>query len=219
VGLQLSVLPTPVTNLSQTLCQGDSVFFNGAYLTDEGVYTAVLPTHQGCDSTIIFTLTVNNVDNGVVLQGNTLTATAQNAQYVWLNCTTGLPVQGASGQSFTPTVSGLYAVLVTQNGCPRLSDCVNVIVVSTTAPADFTDATLAPNPAVSELFVRFDAGVQRDVHLELTDAAGRLLARETVAQGAVYHRLDLAQAPEGVLFVRLFDGVHAKTYRIVKASR
>lgn len=59
VYLSLNVNPAYYTTLSNTICDGDSVSINGNYETMAGVYTFVLSSSAGCDSTIDYTLNVN----------------------------------------------------------------------------------------------------------------------------------------------------------------
>lgn len=47
-------------SISQSVCQGDSVFFNNQYLKNSGVYTQTIPVTGSCDSIIELNLTVNN---------------------------------------------------------------------------------------------------------------------------------------------------------------
>ena len=54
----LNVLPTPVVNQAMQMCQGDSIFLGGAFQTQTGIYTDIFSTIDGCDSTVITTLTV-----------------------------------------------------------------------------------------------------------------------------------------------------------------
>ncbi|MFC2137232.1 cadherin domain-containing protein [Bacteroidota bacterium] len=46
-----------VVNIDTTINQGDTIYFNGEYITEEGVYTDTLQTINGCDSIIILNLT------------------------------------------------------------------------------------------------------------------------------------------------------------------
>ncbi len=56
----LEVLPhAPLTNLNDTICDGQSLFFNGQNLTSSGQYTANLTAANGCDSIVIIDLIVN----------------------------------------------------------------------------------------------------------------------------------------------------------------
>ncbi|MFN8283403.1 MAG: gliding motility-associated C-terminal domain-containing protein [Chitinophagales bacterium] len=57
--LVVTVKPTPTTNIAQSICQGSSIAFNGLNITTSGVYRDTLTTSLGCDSFIVFTVTVN----------------------------------------------------------------------------------------------------------------------------------------------------------------
>ena len=50
VKLQLEVLPTFQTNLTQQICQGQSFAFGGNVLSTPGIYTSNLKSAAGCDS-------------------------------------------------------------------------------------------------------------------------------------------------------------------------
>lgn len=58
ITLDLSVLPSVNTNLQATICQNDTLFLNGAPLTEPGTYTAEFQTTLGCDSIVEMQLTV-----------------------------------------------------------------------------------------------------------------------------------------------------------------
>ncbi len=51
-----------------------------------------------------------------------------SAAYQWMDCTLNTLIPGAVEQSYFPTSSGSYAVIVTLNGCVDTSDCVELIV-------------------------------------------------------------------------------------------
>jgi gliding motility-associated-like protein len=75
--LTVTIKPTAQTNITQTICQGSSVVFNGNTLITTGVYKDTLSTSLGCDSIITLSLIVNPVkqttQNPVICQGNTIT--------------------------------------------------------------------------------------------------------------------------------------------------
>ncbi len=55
--LNLSLLQTTNTAISAIFCEGESYNYNGQVLTTPGVYTDVLTGSNGCDSTVVLTLT------------------------------------------------------------------------------------------------------------------------------------------------------------------
>ena len=58
INLDLTVLDSAYTNISEAICEGDSLFFGGQYLKNDGIYFDNLFTTAGCDSTVQLTLTV-----------------------------------------------------------------------------------------------------------------------------------------------------------------
>ena len=95
----LTVNPVYTTNVDVAICDGESYFAAGANQTVSGIYTDVLTSVDGCDSTILTNLTVNpvyttNVDVAIC-DGETYFAAGANQ-----------------------TVSGIYTdVLITVDGC------------------------------------------------------------------------------------------------------
>ncbi|MEZ5647518.1 MAG: T9SS type A sorting domain-containing protein [Alphaproteobacteria bacterium] len=215
--LELHVLPVSQSTISATICAGESYPFGGQLLTAPGMYTVTLQNASGCDSTIILTLTVISINNAVALQGTTLTAAAGNATYQWLNCDGNQPITGANGQSFTPTVTGSYAVQITQNGCSVTSECTTVEVVGTRAPVLDLAWSIQPNPAVAVTRIEFGADTDKQLSVECYDVSGRLEFRTEISMGTTAVSLDLNALPAGVYLVRLTDGVQVSAMkRLVK---
>ena len=217
--LTLTVNPSPQTFGIETICAGESYLFNGELLTDPGTYTAIFQTVAGCDSTVTLTLLVHLVNVNVTVQGNTLTASAANASYQWIDCATNQPISGATGSSFSPATSGNYAVVVTENGCTATSTCIFVQIVSTHEPLGGAAWTLQPNPATNFAQVVFSLEAEEDLWLEVLDLAGRTLLRQNVAKGARQLDLNLDGLPDGILIVRLANGQSVSTQRLMKGQR
>ena len=55
----LTVNPTYETNLTEVICEGESILLGGAMQTQPGIYYDTLQSVNGCDSVIATTLTVN----------------------------------------------------------------------------------------------------------------------------------------------------------------
>ncbi|MBK8352521.1 MAG: hypothetical protein IPL21_12825 [Saprospirales bacterium] len=61
--LTVTVNPTPTTNISQELCNGQTVVFNGQTITTAGPFRDTLTTSLGCDSFIVLTVTLFHQNN------------------------------------------------------------------------------------------------------------------------------------------------------------
>ncbi len=129
-----SILVLNLTNLkngfNQNIIACKSYVFKGVTITQSGTYRDTLTNTAGCDSIVVYNINITTVNKIVTKTGNILTASATNAIYQWINCTTNLPIANANMQSYTPTVSGSYKVIITQNGCIDTSACTNVIIIN-----------------------------------------------------------------------------------------
>ncbi len=56
--VSVTVYPNYSTNVSTSICNGDSILFNSNYIKNQGSYSALLSTINGCDSTINLSLNV-----------------------------------------------------------------------------------------------------------------------------------------------------------------
>lgn len=131
VTLTLSVAPTSSSSQTLTICEGENVVVGPNTYTTTGIYTDVISTSNGCDSTVTTDLTVTPVNADVTLVGTTITATQAGATYQWVDCDNGnASIPGATSQSYTAVVTGNYAVEVTMGACTNTSPCSLV---------DFTD--------------------------------------------------------------------------------
>ncbi|MBK6274428.1 MAG: hypothetical protein IPF58_06870 [Saprospirales bacterium] len=82
--LTTTIKPTPTTNITQAICNGNSISFNGNTITTAGVYRDTLTTSLGCDSFIVLTVSIRtspttNITqaicngNSISFNGNTIT--------------------------------------------------------------------------------------------------------------------------------------------------
>lgn len=105
---------------NQTLCDGDSVLYNGVWVKTAGIYSNTVPNMQGCDSTTAINLTlipkptVNlPPDEAYCIGGSTTLNAGSGTGYTYL-WTPG----GQTTQSITVNTAGTYTVRVTApNGC------------------------------------------------------------------------------------------------------
>jgi hypothetical protein len=218
INLTLSILPNITASVSATICAGETYEFHGQNLGAAGVYTASVAGTTGCDTIVTLTLSVNTINTTVTLSDGTLTAGATGATFQWFNCNGNVPVPGATESSFTPTVTGQYAVVITQGACTDVSDCQLVQVVGTNEPISAAAWTVQPNPAANRATVMLQEPLSSPVRVEIYDLAGHLLQQQSVSEGATQIALELSDMPVGVLLVRLTDAKGASTKRLVKTE-
>jgi hypothetical protein len=158
------------------ICEGESVQVGTNVYSTDGIYTDVLTAANGCDSVVTTTIEVTNVNVAVVLTGSdTLTADAENAQYQWLDCGDNFAVIAAENdQSFVASVTGSYAVAVTQNGCTDTSECMN-ITVGGLGKKDQIVMNAWPNPVTGHLFIDSPVAIKS---VEVVDLSGKIVHAE-----------------------------------------
>jgi hypothetical protein len=112
---------------------GGNLINTGTSLVNGQIYYAS-QTVNGCESSTRFSVQVAIIpkpENSVTLSGGTLTANHSGGSYQWLDCDNNLnPISGANLISFTPLLTGNYAVQITQDGCVANSDCYLLAVSS-----------------------------------------------------------------------------------------
>lgn len=116
--LLITINPSYETEDELTICFGDEVMLGGAMQSEPGVYTDVLESMAGCDSTVHTTLIVLpeielsiEVSEEEVCDGDEITLTASGADEIsWSD-----GIQ--NGAPFVPEQSASYTVTGTTDGC------------------------------------------------------------------------------------------------------
>jgi len=112
------------------------------------------------------------IDRSVSLTSGTLSSAQTTAtSYQWIDCDTGTAISGETSASFTPTVTGNYAVEITNAGCTQLSECTAVTVLSSES-FKLNGLALLKNPSNELLFNQSDLEGFTAI---VTDLSGKIL--------------------------------------------
>jgi len=219
--------PTVTSSGSTTICEGDVVSLSSSagdsYLwsngettqsidvTDGGTYTVIITDLAGCTSpsssgTVVVVNSIPVASTSV--SGITISALPAAASYQWIDCNNGDQViSGATSQSYTPTVNGSYAVIVTQNNCSDTSDCVVINSVGIIPVSSLMDIRLQPNPTFNEVTIVTENKIER---VEIYTSAGELIQVEETKSFTV------GNLSTGFYLVKVFtlDGI--STLRLIK---
>ncbi len=133
--------------------------FQGTLDLDPGVATVNL-TSQGQQDCFVSKLHYCALNLGVTQNGIVLSANTGGAAYQWIDCGTGQPLSGETAQTFTATMNGSYAVIITDNGCQDTSACYTINSVSVSLLSNGgLPATLVPNPFNSTARLSFGLSI------------------------------------------------------------
>jgi hypothetical protein len=160
-------------------------------------------------------LTVTTVDVSTTLSGETLTAGATGATYQWINCDTGnSAIAGETGQSFTATDTGNYAVIVTENNCTDTSACQLVTVAGLPEFGLNNEVIVLPNPTSGKVTINLGATLN-NVSVRVLDAIGREIDHSSFTSTGLVEMTINGEA--GQYFVEVnVDGVKAAVKRVIK---
>ncbi len=231
------VIPGPVTGFS-TVCEGSQPSYSVPPAIGATSYTWTLPagwTGNSLTNTINTTAGPNSgfvsvvansaggtsaqqslfvnvivVDTSVIPTGITLTAAVDSAIYQWINCDTGLPVQGAVNQSFTPSANGSYAVIISKDGCLDTSLCHTVIVIGLNEPGKGSSLQITPNPAKGRFVVTAARSMEE---IEIISLSGESILK--VKPETARFEINLSSHAPGYYFVFARTGTSHFRERII----
>ncbi len=182
--------------------------------TSTGVYKDTISSFAGCDSVITIKLTMQAADATVTQNGEILKANVSLAQYQWIDCALGnSPIAGETRQTFSPSVSGEYAVIISQNGCIDTSACYSIVKSGITTSTFEHNLTLHPNP-IGESF-RIDLGnTYSSVVITLSELEGRIIQSEYRLSARIIEMK--TDASPGLYLVTVTTGNQKAVIRVVK---
>jgi hypothetical protein len=143
------------------------------YTSSNNFATYILTNGAGCDSVVTLNLTINTVDVSVTNNTPTLTANQSGANYQWIDCNNGnTAINGETSASFTATVNGSYAAVVSINGCTDTTACVTVNNVGIVEGDFGADVVIYPNPTSGDV----------KIHVPVTMEIASLIIRNVLGQ-------------------------------------
>lgn len=216
VTINLTVLAPLSGTVNEILCEGESIEINGttydsAVTGATEVFSNIGP--NSCDSTVTISITVNSVDNTITDASPMLTANESGAVYQWINCPELTDIVGETNQSFTATVNGSYAVVVTANGCSDTSACIEITGLGFIENDFGKGCVIYPNPTDGEFSI--DLGEEyRSVNISISDLTGKLIESTDFEEGQVFN-LKLDEAA-GVYLLKIESEGRRALIRLVK---
>ena len=178
-----------------TICSGQTYTFGSQMLTQPGTYYESYTSAMGCDSVIRLLLSPV-VNTTVSYLGNLLHALENGATYQWLDCTNGnIPIPNETNQDLLPTVDGLYAAIITNNGCTDTSDCIYWSVTGIKNFDGYYTGIIFPNPAHDKVYFTDISG---NFSFEIFDIMGNLVQSAFVTEE---RSMDISHLQNGMYLI------------------
>ncbi|MEO1435270.1 MAG: PQQ-dependent sugar dehydrogenase, partial [Bacteroidota bacterium] len=174
---------------------GDNIQNLGA-----GTYFVTITDDSSCELIVQVDVDDETPDPEIGLVAGDLITQSGFAAYQWF--LDGVPINGATSDTYTPTENGLYQVQITGNtGCIGVSDPFDFVSTDTINPI-VAGWLIAPNPVVDFLQIE-SPGIITNGRIRVLDALGRSIYDQAV-DGQVDLNLNTRSWSPGVYFVR-FD--------------
>lgn len=213
---------TTVCNESMLTLNGTgAVFYNWSNGITDGVpfqvtgtmtYTVTGTDIYGCNASDDVMVSVHMVNTAITVVNETITASDSTATYQWIDCSTMSPIAGATNQSYTATVNGSYAVIVTDSMCSDTSACQAIFSTGMAASVNANGISVYPNPTEGNFTLSSGSVADR---IEITDVTGRVVMSLIPQQAVVI--LSLNDQPAGVYFVQVMStDKKTETIKVVK---
>jgi hypothetical protein len=170
--------------------------------TASATYSLISVSGGNCPGTINGSpvVVVNSVPAPVITGTQTLSISGVSgtATYQWqMN---GNPVTGATNNTYNPTVSGTYSVVVTQNGCSGTSNALNVVITSIEDRTQTMEFSIFPNPSQGEFTIE---GLVEIQSISITDVNGKEINSVEVIIESNSARVDILNAASGLYWVSI----------------
>ncbi len=196
---------TSSTTINAVLCPGSSYQFGGQTITTAGTYFETFTGASGCDSVVQLILTSPSFNLAVSQSGATLISQQPNGPYQWISCATGIPIPGATGQFFTATANGQYAVVLSQGGCADTSVCVTVTGINTgLSENDGAFISVVPVPFDDQFTITLHTGSSAELYIN--DLSGRVIVKDIMLKNGEAKRLDTSMMSSGIYILQSTDG-------------
>jgi hypothetical protein len=192
-----------------TLCDGQTITVGTNTYTVSGVYTDVLSSLTGCDSTVTTNLTIEApIDITITQTPTSITANQSGATYQWIDCANGnAPINGEVSQTFTPVVNGNYAVIVTVGSCSATSLCSSFVTGITNNQTNLF--SIYPNPNNGQFIVEL---VSVSV-VSIIDVTGRVVFTQQLNAGR--NTIELGNQSNGVYMLQVVNNGQQTVQRLI----
>jgi hypothetical protein len=210
--ITLNLTVNPITSSSETVSACDSYTWsaNEVTYTTSGQHSQSLMSAAGCDSTVTLNLTIIQTPTANVTDDSLGTLTGSGGSPVqWINCATNTAIAGATAATFTPTVNGTYAIVVSNGNCNDTSNCVVVSYIGLNENQTI-DADIYPNPTTNEVNITFESS---SALMIIRDAHGKMIQMQTIQNG---ESISLENIQNGIYFFELTTEQGKTVKRVVK---
>jgi hypothetical protein len=211
VNSNITFFYNPTTSQTITLVNGQSITIGTHTYNSSGVFTDTLSTNGGCDSILITTInTINQINNAVTVNSNTISVVQQGATYQWINTNTNTIIAGQTSPTFTATQNGTYACQITIGNITVTSSSTVISNIGLEKiNGNNYSINIHPNPNNGT----FKINTNTEAQLSIYDALGRTILQQTIKAGE--SSITLNNEKSGVYYAKVMTANQQWVKRIV----
>lgn len=216
ISFSVTVNSTHHSTQTLSICFGESISVGPNIYTTTGLYYDTLSTSFGCDSVVTTNLLVkNSIDTTLFIDDRLIMSNEVNASYQWLSCTiTNTPINGANDREFIANENGNYAVVISKEGCEKISTSVTIMSVGVDELKNNNGVLVYPNPFVDNIKLVFDK-LENNASISIYDVSGKELYHYNKIN-TLTTKLDLSSFSSGIYFVRSNNGEEQQLIKLIK---
>ena len=179
-----------------------------------GTYSVTVTNEIGCIQKDTIEAEINTVDNTTTVDGNTITANQDDAAYRWLDCNDSYQfITGNTDQSFIATISGNYAVEVTNGVCVDTSDCVEIIIIKITDNTFENNIKIYPNITTGKVNINLGK-IYAEVQINVRSVEGKLINQHYFNNNQ--NMIIDIQASAGVYLIEIISKEGTAVFKVIK---
>jgi len=181
-----------------------------------GSYSVQITDGFGCVSTSACVAVCIPIDLTVTFEDGTLTAAynEDGATYQWIDCNNNNePIDGATGQSFTPADDGYYAVIITDAyGCVNISACYDTEMLDT-ENLNQSDLAIYPNPVKDYLNISTGKG-QLPAGYFIYNSLGQRISQKSILNEADL-KINVKSFESGIYIINIISENETKSFKFI----
>ena len=214
INVNLTIIYGPTDTLYQTEC--NSFTINNVTYTSPGLHVQNYPIGGTCDSLFVINLSLLNPGTINITQtADTLQAYPSGYTYQWLDCTTNLPIVGATDSIFVPSVSGNYKAIVYFGvNCSDTTGCKVISKGESVNDFSLANFSIKPNPTKG-YFEIVNKEYKGNLTVKITDIFGNIIFLKEYEQNDKAH-FDLSNFSNGLYILEIDAENQNLFFKIVK---
>ena len=169
---------------------------------------------EPCETIVRFEVSVEitTIDLGTTQSGTTITSNESGAAYAWSDCTTDQIIPNETDQSYTPTNTGDYAVIITKESCSDTSECVPISFVGLSEQQNSPRFKIYPNPATEVLTIQV-TDLINGASFKIVDQNGKIIKFGKLNIGET--KINIEEFTNGLYFLKIGEN-DTQSFKVVK---